>query len=405
MSTQDGVSLARNRDFLFFIASRGGSMAGFQVLAVAAGWHVYARSQDVLNLGLIGLFMFLPFLLLFLVAGLVADMVDRRWILGIGNLVHAVNMLALGAWFLSGQSALWPVFALLVVSGSAQAFLHPAQQAILPGIVSRAEFPRAVAVSSSVTTVAQLGGPALAGLLLAVLDEHIYWVASGLYLVAGIGGALIRARLHIHGREPFGPELLFGGFRHIARTPEVLGAISIDLVAVLFGGVMGILPVYAQDILHVGPLGLGVMRATPALGALLVALWLTRFGMPFRAGPGFLWSIAVFGLSILVFALSHVFWLSVLALAVYGGSDMISMNIRQTLVQMRTPDALRGRVAAVNGVCINASNQLGDFRAGLMAAFTGTPATVAIGGAVTLGVVALWARLFPQLRQMERADI
>lgn len=396
------VSLYGNRNFLLFLLSRTGSVTGTQILAVAIGWHVYQRTGEVLYLGLIGLFMFLPVLCLFLVAGLAADRLDRRFIVGFCCCANFLAMTAIGFYLMSGSAAVWPVFALLTLNGSAQAFIFPALQATLPNIVPREVFAKAVATNSSITTIGQLGGPAIGGLLIALIDEKVYFVAAVLFLLAAVAMFLVRADLRITGKEPFGISMLLGGFRHIWQTKAVLGAISIDLVAVLFGGVMGLLPVFAVDILKVGPEALGVMRAMPAIGALVVALSLARWGLIWRIGPSFFISLTVFGLSILVLSLSTVYWLSVLALAIYGASDMVSIYIRQTLVQMETPNDLRGRVSAVNSVSINASNQLGDFRGGTMSALMGTPAAVAVGAFATLGVTLLWYKLFPQLRELTK---
>jgi len=394
--------LRYNRDFLLFLASRGCAVTGNHVLAVALGWHVYQRTGDVWNLALIGLFMFLPVFCLFLFAGLAADRLDRRLIIGTCNIAHCAATMAIGAYLVSGTEIMWPVFVLLLIIGSAQAFLHPALLATLPNIVPREIFAHAVATMSSVNKMAQLGGPALGGLLVALVDEGVYGVTAGLFLLAALAAFLIRSNLRVRGGEPFGLAVVLGGFRHIWRTKPVFGAISIDLVAVLFGGIMGILPVFAADILKVGPEALGVMRAMPAAGALVVALMLARSGLPWNVGRSFFASLTVFGLSILVFSLSTVFWISCAALMIYGAADMISVYVRQTLVQIETPNELRGRVSAVSTVSITASNQLGDFRAGGMAALIGAPAAVAAGACITLAATLLWYRWFPGLRDVER---
>ncbi|MBF9033031.1 MFS transporter [Rhodobacterales bacterium HKCCE2091] len=396
-------ALFRRRDFPCFLLARGGIVGGAQVLSVAAGWHVYQRTGEVFDLGLIGLALFLPFIVFFLPAGLLADRVDRRWIVGGCSLVHATSVILIGIFLSVPGDGVGPVFWLLALSGSAQAFLHPALMSTLPTLVSREIFPRAVAASSMVGKGAQLGGPAFGGLLVALVDTRVYTVATGLYLCACVAALSIRAKLRIEAKEPFSLSTLLGGFRHIVETPLVLAAISLDLFAVLFGGVMGLLPVFASDILGVGPEGLGVMRAMPAVGALAMGAMLARIGLPWHAGRALFVSLALFGGSILVLSVSHLFWLSLAMLAIYGASDMVGVNIRQTLVQLRTPDHLRGRVSAVNSVSINASNQLGDFRAGTMAALTGAPAATAIGGLATILIGATWFRLFPGFRAMERA--
>jgi len=396
-------ALLKNRNFLLFVFSRAGTVTAFQILSVAVGWHVYQRTGEVLNLGLVGLFMFLPVVSLFLVAGFAADRFDRRRIIGACNLLHCFSMAAMGVYLLAvGGSEVWPVFLLLMLSGSAHAFLHPALQATLPNLVPREIFAKAVALTTSVTKAAQLGGPALAGLLIALVDEGTYLVGSTLFLVAGLSAILMRANLRTEGKEPFSVAVLVGGFRHIWTTKNVLGAISMDLVAVLFGGVMGLLPVIAIDILEVGSEALGIMRSTPAVGGLLIATILARSGLPWRVGPAFFLSLAVFGFSVLAIGLSTSFWLTILALAIYGGADMVSVYVRQTLVQLQTPDHLRGRVSAVNSVSINASNQLGDFRGGAMAAMIGAPGAIVLGAFATLVATATWFIFFPGLRKLER---
>jgi MFS family permease len=398
--------LALNRDFVMFILSRVANVLGTQIVVVAVGWHVYLMTGDPLDLGLVGLSQFAPALALFLVAGLAADRFDRRDIIVACNLAHVAACALLLAYMPSGRQAVWPIFAILVLHGSARSFYFTASQAILPNIVSGAQFPRAVAWSSSVNKAAQLAGPAGGGLLVAWIGDWTYLVALAVFVLAAATAGLIAARLTVHPREPFGLAKVLGGFRFVWGKKIVLGAVSIDLLAVMFGGVMGIMPVFARDILHVGADGLGLMRAMPGLGSLAVRLVLTRIAAPRHMGPLFFAALAVFGASIVVFSLSTLFWLSLLALAVYGAADMISVYIRVTLVQLATPDAMRGRVSAVNGVAINASNELGDFRAGVMAAALGTVPAVLLGGVATLAVTAIWARLFPRMRRVDRlADV
>lgn len=396
------ASLLANRDYLLFLICRGCTMGAFQTMSVSVGWHVYQRTGEVINLAYIGLFMFLPFLVLFLPAGLLADRVDRRLIVGGAALTHAVAIAATGLWLASGRETIWPVFLFLCLDGAAQAFLFPATQAMLPNLVSRDLFPRALAGMNTVTKTAQLAGPAAGGALIALIDTGTYAVVAALYVIGALAAYRIRADLRVRAKDPFGLDVLLGGFRHILRTRIVLAAISIDLLAVLLGSVMGLLPVIASDLLQVGPEALGVMRAMPALGALIVGLALARFGLPGHVGRMFFLALAMFGVSIIVISMSSVFWVTILALAIYGGSDMVSVYVRHTLVQLGTPDALRGRVSAVNAVSINASNQMGDFRAGAMAAVVGIPTAIALGGVATLVIAATWARLFPELRKMDR---
>jgi MFS family permease len=396
--------LTGNRDFLLFILSRLANVMGNQIITVAIGWHVYLMTGDPLDLGLVGLSQFAPALALFLAAGLAADRFDRRTILVLCNGVHAVAAGLLLAYTLADRQAVWPIFVILLLHGSARSFYFTASQAILPNLVAPSVFPKAVAWSSSVNKAAQLAGPAAGGVLVAAVGDWVYLAALAMFGLAGATAGLIAVQLTVRPREPFGLAKVLGGFNFVWRNKIVLGAISIDLLAVLFGGVMGLLPVFARDILHVGADGLGLMRAMPGVGSLAVGLVLTRIAAPRRMGRAFFVSLAIFGASILVFGLSDVYWLSLLALAVYGAADMVSVYIRLTLIQLATPDAMRGRVSAVSGVAINASNELGDFRAGVMAAGIGTVAAVVAGGAATLAVTALWARLFPAMRRIDRLE-
>lgn len=394
--------LLQHWDFILFMLSRGGTVMAAQIVTVAVGWDIYVRTGSVMSVGLVGLFKFAPVLCLFLFAGIAADRYDRRLIIGSSNVIHAAATIGIGAFLWSDATAIWPVFPLLALQGSAQAFLTPAIQSTLPNIVPRALFPKAVAAASVVTKLSQLLGPAAGGFMIAFISEATYFIAAALSVVAAGAAYAITAQLKVTTREPFGLDLILGGFRHIWESKIVLGAISIDLVAVLFGGIMGLLPVFAVDILKVGPEYLGVMRATPAVGAVSVALVLARTRLPGSVGTTFFSSLALFGISILVFTLSETLWLSLGALLVYGAADMVSVYVRQTLVQLGTPDALRGRVSAVNSVSLNASNELGDFRAGGMAAIFGTVPAVALGAAMTLAATALWWRIFPQLRSLDR---
>lgn len=404
MTDAPAQPVLRNRDFLLFIATRTCNTVAVQALTVAVGWHVYQVTHDPVDLGLVGLAQFAPALALFLVSGLASDHFDRRAIQVACNLVHVcvVGLLAAVLWHDAG--AIWPIFGLLMVHGAARSFFHTASQAILPNLVARPQFPNAVAYSSSASKAAQLLGPALGGLLIAWTGHGVYWVILAVFALSALSAASIRARLRVQAREPFSLTMILGGFTYVWRDRLVLGAISIDLLAVLFGGVMGLLPVFASDILHVGPDGLGLMRAMPAVGSLLVGLALTQIAAPRHMGPAFFVALAIFGAAIIVFSLSEVFWLSLLALGVYGGADMVSVYIRQTLVQIATPDGMRGRVSAVNSVAINASNELGDFRAGVMAGGIGSVPSVLLGGAVTIAVTALWWRLFPSIRRVDRLD-
>lgn len=395
-------ALVRNRDFLLFVGARLTNIFGIQILEVAVGWHLYQMTSNPLDLGLVGLSQFAPVLLLFLVAGLAADHFDRRAIIVVCNVVHGAAAVTLLFIALSDQTQTWPIFAAMVVNGAARGFFQPASQAILPNIVSKELFPNALAYATSMHRIGQLTGPALGGILIAVVGNWVYVGSALMFAVAAVSAGLIAVRLVI--RQVSGLSSVLDGFRFIWRRKIVLGAMSMDLLAVLFGGIVGIMPVFARDVLHVGPEGFGVMRAMPALGSLTVALVLAQLAAPRHMGRMLFVALTAFGAAIVVFSLSSLLWLSLLALTVYGAADMVSVYVRQTLVQIATPDAMRGRVSAVNSVSITASNELGDFRAGTMGAAIGTIPAVLIGGLVTLGVAAAWSRLFPELRRVDRLD-
>ncbi len=405
--TEDHASvtpLLRNRNFWLFVVNRTGNGVGIHSLTVAVGWHVYQLTGNPLDLGLIGLAQFAPALVLFLFAGMAADRFDRRRIMVVCNSLHMIAAGLLIFLFWQGLGTVWPVLMVLTLHGAARSFYHTASQAVLPNLMPMDQFPKAVAYSSSANKAAQLVGPALGGFLIAGIGDGVYLFALAMFFIAGVAAAMISGNLKVPVREPVNLHTVFSGFSYIWNNRIVLGAVSIDLLAVLFGGVMGLLPVFASDILHVGPGGLGVMRAMPGMGSLVIGLLLTQISAPRYMGPTLFFSLAVFGLSISVFSLSETFWISLVALAIYGAADMVSVYVRQTLVQIATPDAMRGRVSAVNGISINASNELGDFRAGVMAGGIGTVPAVLLGGITTVAVTVLWVKLFPSIRRVDRLD-
>lgn len=397
-------SLSRNRDFFMCIVCRAAAVVGNHAFSVAIGWHVYKLSGDPFDLGLIGLAQFSPAFALFLVAGMVADKFDRRGILVVCSFAHIVAVGAIGALIWSGHATVSLILAILLLQGATRSFYHTASQAILPNLVSKAQFPRAIAYASSTYKAATLVGPAMGGFLIAWTDNAVFGFILCCYAVTGVAALAIRKRLHVETPTPVTVETVTDGFRYVWRNKVVLGAMSIDLAAVLFGGVMGLLPVFASDILHVGPEGLGIMRAMPGAGAVAVGLLLTQVRTPRHLGIGLFLSVGLFGASVLAFSLSQTFWLSLAALLAYGGADMISVYIRQNLIQLATPDGMRGRVSAINAVSINASNELGDFRAGVTAGFIGAVGAVAVGGAATIAVSVLWWRLFPSIRRIDTID-
>jgi MFS family permease len=396
------MSLRTNRGFIAFVLNRSFNAMGMHAFTVAIGWHVYQLTGDPLDLGLIGLAQFAPVLALFLVAGVAADRFDRRLILCLCNGVQFLSVGAIVAVLHLDLNSMALILAILTVHGAARGFYHPASQAILPNLVARQEFASAIAFSSSANKAAQLVGPAAGGVLIAWVGDGVYLAIMGFFATSAVVGLLIPASVRIPDKGVLNLANVLGGFIYVWRDKIVLGAVSIDLLAVLFGGVMGLLPVYANDILKVGPAELGLMRSMPAAGSLVVGLALTLVAVPRHMGPWLFVSLGLFGGSIVIFGLSETFCISTVALAIYGAADMISVYVRQTLVQIATPDVMRGRVSAVNSVSINASNELGDFRAGVMAAAIGTVPAVVIGGVITLAVTAIWCLIFPGIRKIDR---
>ncbi len=375
----------------------------FQMQGVALGWFVYDLTHSAFDLGLIGLAQFLPAAGLVLVTGHVADRLPRRRIMLAAYTVQGAGSLGL---LLASQAApsLPALLALVTLIGAARAFEAPAMQAMVPGLVPPALFTRAVGHYSAANQIAQLSGPALGGLLYGLGAGLVFGLAA--VAMAGAVGlmASLQAAHRPQAREPASWPVLIAGITFIAQRPAILGAISLDLFAVLFGGATALMPVYARDILVAGPWGLGLLRCAPAAGALAMATLLARRPVGRPAGRIMLGAVALFGLATIVFGLSTNLLLSVAALVVIGASDMVSVVVRQSLVQLGTPDAMRGRVAAVNTVFIGTSNQLGEFESGLTAAWFGAVPAVVLGGIGTLAVVALWAWRFPRLRRLERLD-
>ncbi len=397
-------SLFQNKSFVAFVLNRTFNVMGMHAFTVSIGWHVYKLTGDPLDLGLIGLAQFAPVFALFLVAGVAADRFDRRLILIISNFILMFTVGMTLTVLTLGIATMPIILSILVLHGAARGFYHPASQAILPNLLPTEQFPRAVAFTSSANKAAQLLGPALGGLLIAWVADGVYAVIILFFALSAVSGAVIAKTTRSFEKQPVNLQTVLGGFMYVWRNKIVLGAVSIDLLAVLFGGVMALLPIYASDILNVGPAGLGVMRSMPAIGSLMLGLVLTQLAAPRYMGPALFFSLAVFSISIIVFGLSETFWISLVALGAYGAADMVSVYVRQTLVQIATPDNMRGRVSAVNSVSINASNELGDFRAGIMAAGWGTVPAVVIGGVATLAITGIWCLIFPSIRRVDRLD-
>jgi MFS family permease len=408
MVTSAGPEASANalhyRPYVFYLLSVG--LAGFavQIMSVSVGWQVYDISRNPADLGLVGLVQFLPPLLLVLVTGLAADKFNRRLIMALCLTLEMVCAAALIIFTLSRPSVVWPVFIVLAVLGLARAFLNPAADALAPNLLPKVAIAHGISLGSMVWQTGTILGPVLGGLLYGISGEVAYGTSTVLIALSALCVAMIGfVSQNDHARQTT-LSTLFAGFNFIRGEPVVLGAISLDLFAVLLGGAVALMPVYARDILEVGPLGLGLMRAAPGIGAIAVALWLSRHGIKDRAGHILFVFVAGFGFFTVVFGFSTWVPLSIFALMMMGACDMVSVYVRETLMQLWTPDDVRGRVNAVNRVFIGASNELGEFRAGFAAAWLGAVTAVTLGGAGTMAVAALWARWFPALRNARHLD-
>lgn len=408
MSSDTGLrELLGLGDYMRMWGARLASTAAQQMLMVAVGWQMYELTHSAWDLGLVGLYQFVPALMFTLVAGHAADRMHRGRIIAACLVAQAVVALVLlaatagwaqaGSWL--GRDLL---LGLSVVLGLARAFQMPAQQALAPLLVPAPLLPRATAFNSAGTEVAVIGGPALGGLVFVAGAGAVYGVCLSLLLLAAVLALRLRYRHVAPAHEPVTLASVSAGLTFVWRSKLLLGAVSLDLFAVLLGGATALLPMFAKDILQVGPWGLGLLRAAPAVGALLMSLVLTRWSIERGVGHKLLAAVAVYGLCMLAFGLSTSFVLSLLVLAISGAADMVSVVIRMTLVQLETPDEMRGRVSAVNSIFIGASNQLGEFESGATAAWLGPVGSVVLGGVGTLLVAAAWLRLFPALAHRDR---
>jgi MFS family permease len=401
--TASAGSLLRQGSFLFFLLSRSLSRFSSQIAAVAIGWQIYDLTGSAFDLGMVGLVQFLPTALLVFVAGSAADRYARKRVVQLCQLAEALTALFLAWGSYGGWLTEVHIFAATFVLGIAGAFESPATAALLPLITPQGALQRATAISSGGAQVATITGPALGGLAYAIAPGLPY----GIMVVFWLAGALLTGAIRLAEtgeKKASTAGDLFAGVRFIRDDPAILGTISLDLFAVLLGGVTALLPIYARDILSVGPLGLGILRAAPAVGALLMTVVLARRSINRRVGLRMFQAVIVFGAATVVFALSQWMWLSVLALAILGAADTVSVVIRFSLVQLATPNEMRGRVGAVNFLFINASNQLGQFESGVTAALFGAMPAAVLGGVGTIAIALLWMKLFPALRDVERLE-
>jgi MFS family permease len=405
VSSVGSSGLLRHQPFVLFFLARGLSRFCYQIAAVAVGWQVYALTNSALDLGLLGLVQFTPTAILLFAAGHAADRYNRGRLAQFAQIAAALTAAFLAWGSFAGWLSVPEIFAAVAVFGAATAFENPAVAAMLPLVTPEGTLQRATALSSSAAQFATIIGPAVGGLAYIAGPAVPYAIIAGFWLLAAILNGAIRLQQRLGtAKEPPTLAALFAGVGFVRRNPAILGTISLDLFAVLFGGVTALLPIYARDILHTGPWGLGILRGAPAVGALLMATTLAHHPISRRVGIRMFQAVIVFGLATVVFALSHWLWLSLLALVILGAADMISVVIRLSLVQLRTPDQMRGRVGAVNYLFINASGQLGEFESGATAALFGAVPAAVLGGIGTIAVALLWMKLFPTLRDVERLE-
>jgi MFS family permease len=398
------IAMFGHRPFLLFLWSRGLSRFSSQIAAVAVGWQIYELTGSAFDLGMVGLVQFLPTGVLVFVAGHAADRYDRRRVVQICQIAQGLAAAFLAWGTFAGWITVPQIFAVIAVFGTATAFESPAAAALLPAVVPPGMLQRATAVSTGAFQIATITGPALGGFAYALAPAAPYAAMAAFWIASGLFAGAIRLQSSVIAREPPTLAALFAGVGFVRGNPAILGTISLDLFAVLLGGATALLPIYSRDILQTGPWGLGVLRAAPAVGALLMTLVLSRFPINRRVGMRMFQAVIVFGVATMVFAVSRSMAVSVAALTLMGAADTVSVVIRLSLVQLATPDAMRGRVGAVNYLFINASNQLGQFESGVTAALFGTMPAALLGGIGTVLVALLWMKLFPTLRNVERLE-
>lgn len=397
-------AILHNKSFLFFLLSRISTALSYQMLAVSIGWQIYASTSSALYLGLVGLVQFLPMFLLTLAVGHAADRYNRQLIICLCQFIQGVGSLVLAV----GSYAEWlnteSILIIMFVIGATRAFEGPTMQAFVPVLVPTSLIPRAIALTASSNQTAAIIGPALGGLLYVISPTAVYSVVGMVFLTASLLVSLINIKQSIPQCASADHQSLFAGINFIRSNPTILGAISLDLFAVLLGGATALLPIYAQEVLFVGPHILGLLRSAPAAGALLMSLVLAHFPLRQRVGMLMFAAVIIFGIATIVFAVSTSLLLSFSALVVLGAANVISVVIRWSLVQLETPNHMRGRVSAVNSLFTGTSNQLGEFESGITAAWFGVVPAVLIGGIGTVLVAIIWMRLFPTLARVDTLE-
>ncbi len=409
-----GMEAFASRDFRRYQLARGMAVLGTEAQSVAVAWQVYSITHRALDLGFTGLALFLPGLLFLLPAGHVADRFDRRQIILVCYGLQVFATVALLMMTRSGLHSVYPIYAVLLAMGTGRAFSGPASSALIPHLVPEKHFVNAVTWGSAIFQFANVTGPALGGILFTL--PLLLWMPGTrlegagvvyVFTLATLAWFLVLvASLHVRpGRmehRDLSLKVIMAGFQFVRRSPLLLGSFSLDLFVVLLGGAVALMPIFAHDILHQGPRGLGMLRAAPAIGALAMSLTMARFPLRSRAGHRLFVCVGIFGVATVAFGLSRNLWLSLASLAVAGAADMISVIVRGSLLQLATPPEMRGRVSAVNSLFIGASNELGQFESGLTAQWWGAKAATLVGGVGALAVAGLWAVLFPELRQADQ---
>jgi MFS family permease len=402
MLSTNGFRVLRHQNFTFYVLARILGTFAVQMQSVAIGWQVYAKTGSVFDLGMVGLAQFAPFLILILLAGHAADRYDRRKIISCCLATQMLCGLLLLAYTLSDIAVIWPVFAVLVLFGCARAFMMPANQSVIINMVPAADFSAAVSLSSSSFQIAVIAGPALGGLLYLASPQVVYCVVAVLLAIAVALMLMTKSAPQQSNTRPASWHTVLEGLHFVWSRPVMLGVMSLDLFAVLFGGATALLPALASDVLHIGPTGLGLLRTAPGIGAALMSLGLTLRPIVRHGGRKMFGGVALYGAATMLLGWSASLPLAILALLLMGAGDMISIYVRHLVVQLETPDAIRGRVSAVNSVFIGASNELGEFESGITAGWFGLVPAILFGGAATLLVTGLWMKFFPALTTMDR---
>ena len=397
-------SILYNRNLLKFICLTWFSHFALKIISLTVGWQIYTETGSPLALGLIGLIQFAPQFFLILPAGVLADKYNRRHILIVCNLVQifVAGFLLYYSIYSIGKGSITPIYLILIVHGIAMSFGGPSTFAILPNLVKPEIFPRAVHYVNFFEEFGSLFGPIIAGILIAYIDKWVYLVALLSFVISTLSAiSLPNIENGIKEIKRITVKVLLSGFVYVWKSKIVLGTMAIDIVAMLFSSIMGMLPIFAIDILNIGPEGLGILRATPSIGALFAAIVLSQLTSIKYPGRVLIYSIIVFGCATITFSLSTSLWISLFALFIYGAADMVSMNIRQIIVQLVTPNNMRGRVMSVHSVITTGSNELGDFRAGLSATLIGTIPAIMVGGILTVSLSVIWWYLFPGLKEVK----